>query len=104
MYLEKLWPLICSSASNLGGKFCPSCHFLGAVGFMHIIAPPSHVLEMKFRITAGKLLDFVILWVGPGVPLDQSAFPELFGALVAVLESYRTWGFLWKIFFSSLED
>lgn len=70
---------------------------------MYIIIPPSHVLMMKFRITAGKLLNSVIFLVGPGVPLDQAAFSELFEALVAVLESYRIWGFLWKIFFSSLE-
>lgn len=92
-----------SGAKDLGGKFCPPCHFLGALGFMHIITPPSHVLVMKFRITVGKLLNFVTSWVGPGVPLGQSAFSGLFEAFVAVLESYRTWEFCGKSSFHLLK-
>lgn len=107
---QKLWPLIYSSAKDLEGKFCPACHFLGAMGFMHIITPPWHLFLMKlrlicdeFRITVGKLPNFVTLWVGPGVPLDQSSFSELFEAFVAVLESYRTWEFCGKFSFHLLK-
>lgn len=70
---------------------------------MRIITPPSHVLVMKFRITAGKLLNFVTLWIDPGIPLDPSAFSELFEAFVAVLESYRTWGFCGNFSFHLLK-
>lgn len=101
--MEKLWSLIDSIGKGLEGKFSPTCHFLGAMGFMHIITPPSHVLVMKFRITAGKLLNFVTSWVGPGVSLDQAAFSELFEAFVAMLESYRTWGFCEKFSFHLLK-
>lgn len=51
----------------------------------------------------GKLLNSVTLWVGPGVPLDQSAFSELSEAFVAVLESYRTWEFCGKFSFHLLK-
>lgn len=101
--MEKLWPLICSIEKGLEGKFSPTCHFLDAMGFMHIITSPSHVLVIKFRITVGKLLNFVTSWLGRGVPLDQAAFSELFEAFVAVLESYRTWGFCGKCSFHVLK-
>lgn len=73
------------------------------MGFMHIITPPSHELVMKFRINLGKLLNFVTSWVGPGVPLGQSAFSEMFEVFVAVLESYRTWGFCEEFSFHLLK-
>lgn len=57
----------------------------------------------EFRITVGKLPNFVTLWVGPGVPLDQSSFSELFEAFVAVLKSYRTWEFCGKFSFRLLK-
>lgn len=40
-------------------KFCPTCNFLGTMGFMHMIACPSHVLVWKSIFTTGKMLNFV---------------------------------------------